>query len=610
MSILLAASIVAVYRSFVFSQFVPIRVELIDAEVHSSHHAITVTLPDLSVLRGQRAVLGLRVRNTGSEPRRIGVLRDGFPNNRVVLPPERTIRWDIVLSPETVGALAVDAGGGARALEITGDTDGWALTAFDIRNYHVRLGDRLMVVVLPRQADTYTPAAGLLPVGIAFSLLALVKILGPKGQKRSLRLIGNGVALTAFLVCVTCLILPRISPYKLLWSRSAFSLVAAGLFSSVLLQAAPAVVSWMRSLLRTAAAMVVAVTPYWMRHQVTFERCAVLLALCAIGIAQPIFEVVSNSPEFFAARSTTPTTAVVAIFTICLGIPFALLGIERAIRLVSSRAAATFHGIVVALLSATVMMPWFKRGEVLVPPWDIVISALVGLTVALAHGRIQIVRQFFTALAPAALIVPAAFLLDPDVAHTLMPSESAAAVQAIERTPPIVLVVFDELPLNSLLDADGNIDAERYPNFASLARDAYWFRNASTGLFRHRVVSARDSVGTIPHDEGCRTDAALLPRQPLYDAGTSLPHICLTQISKALSAPGLSGQLGGSPRHGVVAPVRPSRRVAAHRPAAAVHRGAAPCCRRLVRLRPAACRTGERNPGRPWWALRAVPVVD
>jgi hypothetical protein len=213
---------------------------------------------------------------------------------------------------------------------------------------------------------------------------------------------------------------------------------------------------------------------------VTCERGAALLALGAIAIAQPVFDVVSNSPEFFAARSTTPLTAVAAVLVICLGIPFALLGIERAIRVVSRRAAATFLGIFVTLLSAAVVMPWFRRGEILISPWDAVISALVGLTVALAYGRSRIVRQFLTALAPAALVVPAVFFLDPGVAQTFLPSESAAAVQTIVRTPPIVLVVFDELPLNSLLDADGKIDAERYPNFAALAREAYWFRNAST----------------------------------------------------------------------------------------------------------------------------------
>ncbi len=157
-----------------------------------------------------------------------------------------------------------------------------------------------------------------------------------------------------------------------------------------------------------------------------------------------------------------------------------LLGIERGLRVVSRRAAAIFHGGAVTLLTAALVMPWFRRGEMLALPWDVILSAFIGLAVAFAYSRIRIVRQFLTALAPAALIVPTLFLLNPRVRQNLVPSESAAAVQTIERTPPIVLVVFDELPLNSLLDAGGNIDAERYPNFGAFAREAYWFRNAST----------------------------------------------------------------------------------------------------------------------------------
>jgi Sulfatase len=487
-AILLAAIAAAAYRSFVFSQFVPIRVDVMSEELHSSNHAVKVTLPDFSTLRGQTAVLGLRLQNTRTERRQIGLLRDGFPNNRIVLPPNRTIRWDIVLSPETVRALAAEVGDAARSLELTGDADGWALTALEIRNYHARFGDRLMTVALPRQGDAYTSGTGFLPVGIAL-LLALVTAFGPTPQRKSLRLIGNGLALTAFLVCVACLILPWISSYRVLLSQPAFALVAAALFSTGLLIAArqlPAIVVAMAGAISRGFAIV---TRRWTRHAVTYERGAALLALVAIAIAQPIFEVVSDSPEFFAARSTTGATAVVAVLAICLGIPFGLLGIERAIRVVSRRAAATFFGIVLAVLSAAVVMPWFRRGEVLISPWDALISALVGLAVALAHGRSRIIRQFLTALAPAALVVPALFLLDPDVAQTFLPSESAAAVQTIERTPPIVFVVFDELPLNSLLTAGGDIDAERYPNFAALVREAYWFRDASTvaGSTSHAV---------------------------------------------------------------------------------------------------------------------------
>jgi Sulfatase len=46
--------------------------------------------------------------------------------------------------------------------------------------------------------------------------------------------------------------------------------------------------------------------------------------------------------------------------------------------------------------------------------------------------------------------------------------------------PPIVMIVFDEFPADSLLGPDGGIDAARFPNFARLAREATWFPNATT----------------------------------------------------------------------------------------------------------------------------------
>src|SRR5829696_4258482 len=44
--------------------------------------------------------------------------------------------------------------------------------------------------------------------------------------------------------------------------------------------------------------------------------------------------------------------------------------------------------------------------------------------------------------------------------------------------PYVVLLVMDEFPSDSLLDRHGRIDPVRYPNFAALAADGTWFRNA------------------------------------------------------------------------------------------------------------------------------------
>jgi hypothetical protein len=490
-AIVLSATATAVFRAAVVADFVPIHVGVVGAEVHSAGRAIRIALPALPQLRSHTAVLGVQVRNTGDEQREIELSLHGLPSRRIEVPPGRTVRRDIGLSPGIVRALSTEVGVGARSLLLTGDADGWALAALEIRNYHVRIGGGVSVMVVPGRADVPTSRAGFILATIVLSLFALVQALGPRSQRGWVRLVGNTVALIALLLSLTCLLLPLLSPYKVLLSPSAFALVAAGLFSPILVAAVEPLVTRMRPTLwrsiatsaapiRTVIRRSAAVGRYWTAHAVTLERGAVLLALVAMGVAQPIFDVVSNSPEFFAARGTARATVVAATLSMCLGIPLGLLAIERAIRTLSRRAGAAFLGLAIAVLTSAIVMPWLRRGDVLRSPWEAPIAVLVGLGVALAYGRSRVVRQFFTALAPAAVIVPGMFLLEPGVRQTFRPAESTATALTIERTPPIVFVIFDELPLNSLLDAGGNIDSGRYPHFAALAREAYWFRNAST----------------------------------------------------------------------------------------------------------------------------------
>src|SRR5215212_7456222 len=52
--------------------------------------------------------------------------------------------------------------------------------------------------------------------------------------------------------------------------------------------------------------------------------------------------------------------------------------------------------------------------------------------------------------------------------------------ESAERHPPVVVVVFDEFPADDLLAPNGQIDAERFPNFAELASMSTWFPNAHT----------------------------------------------------------------------------------------------------------------------------------
>lgn len=60
--------------------------------------------------------------------------------------------------------------------------------------------------------------------------------------------------------------------------------------------------------------------------------------------------------------------------------------------------------------------------------------------------------------------------------------DDAPEIRPVTETslPPVVVVVFDELPTDALLKPGGEIDAARFPNFAALARTSTWFRNGHT----------------------------------------------------------------------------------------------------------------------------------
>jgi hypothetical protein len=76
------------------------------------------------------------------------------------------------------------------------------------------------------------------------------------------------------------------------------------------------------------------------------------------------------------------------------------------------------------------------------------------------------------------LLVLFAVLLGAAVAVAVEGDDEAGP--AAERWPPIVVIVFDEFPTETLTEPGGEIDAERYPNFAALAGTSTWFRNGYT----------------------------------------------------------------------------------------------------------------------------------
>jgi hypothetical protein len=200
-----------------------------------------------------------------------------------------------------------------------------------------------------------------------------------------------------------------------------------------------------------------------------------LLVLWSFAVAQPLFDLLGKNGEFFAARGSTRWDAIVFALVLLFVPPAILLALESIFgRSVRWAVHSVFVAGLVALFVLQAIRGWNASGWLLVA-----VAVAVGAAAAELYLRAGAARLALTVLAPAPLLFLALFLFNSDVSRLSLSTETAQAAGERASTPT-VLIAFDELPVNSLLDAQGRIDAARFPNFGRLARGSTWFEHATT----------------------------------------------------------------------------------------------------------------------------------
>jgi hypothetical protein len=212
------------------------------------------------------------------------------------------------------------------------------------------------------------------------------------------------------------------------------------------------------------------------------QRGLHLLALWSFAIAQPLLHVLARAPDFFVARQLRPAEILGLLLALIAGPPLLLWASVRCVAFGSPRAAAALQLFWIAVLAALVPLPALGRLEWLPPVLALGLALLCGIGFALATLHSEQLRSAVSLLALSPLVFAVVFLTEPRIASLVAPRRGADADPgpSVESETPIVLVVLDELPTDSLLDAEGAIDRVRYPNFARLARDSTWLRGATT----------------------------------------------------------------------------------------------------------------------------------
>ncbi len=212
----------------------------------------------------------------------------------------------------------------------------------------------------------------------------------------------------------------------------------------------------------------------------TLLAFAHLAVLSAFALAQPIFNLLSDNPEFFAARGSTASEIIVFGVLLVLVPPAIGIAIELLVGLASEQARRVVHLVFVGGLSAVVFVQALKKAIDAGDTVLIVLSLALGVAVAVLYQRAEPVRSFLSVLSPAPVLFLVLFLFFSDVSDIVMPEDASAKSAAGVARVPVVMIVFDEFPSTSLLDEKGAIDAKRYPAFARLAKDATFFKNAQS----------------------------------------------------------------------------------------------------------------------------------
>ncbi len=234
-----------------------------------------------------------------------------------------------------------------------------------------------------------------------------------------------------------------------------------------------------------------------------------IFVLTGVAIAQPLYDLLSRQAEFFIAHDARPIDLVLMALALSFLLPLALVLLTRSSTLLGTTASRGVHYALVAGLSglaALQLLGWLAPS--LGPRPAVAAAVAVVMAGAVLYHRWNVCRTFLAILSPAALLFPLLFLFGSPVRELVLPS----TVQVVAGQPagvvPVVMVIFDELPLSSLLVESGEVDPVRYPNLAALAMDAYWFRDATTASASTTVAVPIIVSGRMPGRRGLLPQAA------------------------------------------------------------------------------------------------------
>lgn len=243
-------------------------------------------------------------------------------------------------------------------------------------------------------------------------------------------------------------------------------------------------------------------------------------ALTGLAFTRPVLDSYGQAPETFLVRGAGRFDVVLFGLAVTLLPAVAVAGVAAASRLGGWRVRRWVHVVLVGLLAGVVA--WRFGADV--ASWGarrLAVAGVVGgVAVAAVRYRLPSTATFLRFAGAASAVFLLQFLLVSPSSQLVLggdepgtrPEFTEAVLAATDGDPPpVVVLVVDALPTSHLVDGDGRIDADLYPNLAALAGDGTWYRNYTTvSGWTYQALPAL-FTGQLPSQPQALPDAGTYP---------------------------------------------------------------------------------------------------
>ncbi len=222
----------------------------------------------------------------------------------------------------------------------------------------------------------------------------------------------------------------------------------------------------------------------------------VVAGLSGFAISQPLLGIIGDEPATVAFYGIRGAELVMFAATIALVPPLVLWAASAVLQRLHATAGRALHLVSVAALAGLALVQVAKAIG-LAPAVAGIVAGAGGVTFMLAYSRRAAIAAWasYTAILP--VLALGAFLFTSPTSALLDAGATAPTAQGGDA-PSVVMIVLDELPTRSLLDAEGGIDATRFPSFAAFAGDATWYRHHTSQASYTQSAVPSMLTGRVP----------------------------------------------------------------------------------------------------------------